>query len=76
MPEQYHRRRHESDGCRSTKVASALGKAWSGFPTLLTAIQLGAGLAMMLPVIFSMATMLVVVCAWVSTERLPKQRVC
>jgi len=24
-------------------VAGALGKAWSGFPTLLTALQLGAG---------------------------------
>mmetsp|Transcript_7805 Transcript_7805/g.15243 ORF Transcript_7805/g.15243 Transcript_7805/m.15243 type:complete len:103 (+) Transcript_7805:170-478(+) len=57
-------------------VAGALGKAWSGFPTLLTALQLGAGLAMMLPVIFSMTTMLVVVCAWVSTERFPKKRVC
>mmetsp|Transcript_2155 Transcript_2155/g.4298 ORF Transcript_2155/g.4298 Transcript_2155/m.4298 type:complete len:109 (-) Transcript_2155:267-593(-) len=25
------------------QVAGALGKAWSGFPTLLTALQLGAG---------------------------------
>eukprot|EP00472_Partenskyella_glossopodia_P006149 CAMPEP_0197520634 /NCGR_PEP_ID=MMETSP1318-20131121/5977_1 /TAXON_ID=552666 /ORGANISM="Partenskyella glossopodia, Strain RCC365" /LENGTH=103 /DNA_ID=CAMNT_0043072301 /DNA_START=83 /DNA_END=394 /DNA_ORIENTATION=- len=50
-------------------VASFLSKAWSGFPTLLTALQLIAGIMMMIPLMFSLVMMLVVIGSWVKASK-------
>mmetsp|Transcript_6559 Transcript_6559/g.10081 ORF Transcript_6559/g.10081 Transcript_6559/m.10081 type:complete len:103 (-) Transcript_6559:197-505(-) len=50
-------------------VAGALAKAWSGFPTLLTVVQLSLGLVIATPVICSMGMMLLIVATWLRVDQ-------
>ncbi|GAB5361618.1 hypothetical protein AAMO2058_000728000 [Amorphochlora amoebiformis] len=55
-------------------VAAVLSKGWTGFPTLLTVIQLVVGITMMVPIVFSMLTMIVITYSWIKTDRLLTSR--
>eukprot|EP00471_Norrisiella_sphaerica_P005924 CAMPEP_0184485590 /NCGR_PEP_ID=MMETSP0113_2-20130426/7174_1 /TAXON_ID=91329 /ORGANISM="Norrisiella sphaerica, Strain BC52" /LENGTH=104 /DNA_ID=CAMNT_0026867099 /DNA_START=70 /DNA_END=384 /DNA_ORIENTATION=+ len=56
-------------------VASFLSSIWSGFPTMLNLLQIAAGTALVLPILFSMTMMIIVIASWVKTTG-GRARVC